>query len=219
MFPIFTPAPLPLPTPSPEPPVVSGVKGQIVDLERRYGSLAHRCSNFLQQQKVTAVELSTLLMSKMSVRSKEIHEKFLDDELVPVRRRTSFPVIWRKLTKYCNFLNYELLELMIHTYGPDSLKDDMETYATDLRLFRRKTRLCDFVEHWPKPTEPPKDAFQKLVVKLDKDWNTCTLEDLELLQQGLTQTFLSKEPVFFLGRLAVDAFSSLGTFPPSLPRH
>ncbi len=123
----------------------------------------------------------------------------MDEELTQVSEHTPLLRLWRQLTKYCDFLNYELLQHVIRTYGPDPLIEQMESYAIDIRTFRRKTRLCDFVENWPKPkTKPPEDKFKKLVASMDKEWNTCTLEDLELFQEGLTQTFLPKGSVLLL---------------------
>ncbi len=201
LFLIITPAALPTPSPFPETPAIPKVKGQIADLQRRYGLLVLRCFRSLRQQKVDAVDLSACLMS-INVRLREVHKEFFDNELTQVTESTSLLSVWEQLTELGDFLNYELLEHVISTYRPDSLKDDMETYVTDLRTFRKKTLLRDLVEHWPRLTEPPKDEFRELVVKMNKEWNTCTLEDIELFRQGLTQTFLLKHCVFLLGKIS-----------------
>ncbi len=124
------------------------------------GSLTDRCFQSLRQQQVDAVDLTSCLMA-INVRLQDIHEEVLDSkEFTQVNESTTLQLVWRKLTKYCNFLNYELLKRVICIYGPKSLKDDMEAYVKDLQMFRKKTLLRDLVEYWPRLTPPPKDEFR-----------------------------------------------------------
>ncbi len=157
-----------------------------------------KCFTFLDEQKVTGRRLTSCLMS-LSVRIRDDHEEFLDEDLAEVEECVRLMPVWRRLTKYCDFLNYELLEHVINTLGHDCLKTDMEEYVYEIRIFHKKTRLCDFVENWPKRgTKPPEDKFKKLVAKMDLEWSKCTLEDVERFREALTQKFFPKNSTLLL---------------------
>ena len=60
--------------------------------------------------------------------------------------------------------------------------------------FFQETRLCDFLDCWPvRGKTPPVDQLCDFVVKHKKDWDTCTLHDLDLLEKSLARKlFLPK---------------------------
>ena len=94
-----------------------------------------------------------------------------------------------KLNNYWNYLNFSLLEDVIKTFCREALMARMEEYKKKLEDFRCKTRLCVFAE-----TEQicllAGENLKEFVVKHDKNWTMCTLQDLENWKKSLTETLL-----------------------------
>ncbi len=186
------------------------MNANIEKLDKEFGDLVKGCATALEEKKVTGRRLNTCLLS-LSSRIRDDHDEFLDEELKDVE---GFVPIWKKLTKYWDFFNYELLEHVIYTFGDDSLNTDMKKYTCELRIFRKTARMCEFVENWPKRGAiPPEAEFKELVLKIDKDWDTFTLEDLENLREALTQKILQKN-FLFLFKEATNSCVSITWYIP-----
>ena len=72
----------------------------------------------------------------------------------------------------------------------------MLKYKESLREFRCKTRLCDFARHFK---EEVNESLEKLLkVKFAKNWEECTLEDLENWKESITQKLLLPSYVLIL---------------------
>ena len=98
-------------------------------------------------------------------------------------KKTTLDDLWTKLNSVWNFLNFDLLELVIYNFDIEDLKHKMESYKHDLQLFRNSTRLCDFTECWPVHREPsPEVNVRMLRVMIRGDWNSFTLEDLDKVE-------------------------------------
>ena len=96
--------------------------------------------------------------------------------------------IWVKLSPYLNFLNYEILQHILFNFSDDSVQRDMDEYASMMEDFFQETRLCDFLECWPvRGKAPPAEELSNFVVKHKKDWDTCTLHDLDILEKSLAR--------------------------------
>ena len=96
--------------------------------------------------------------------------------------------IWVKLSPYLNFLNYEILQHILFNFSDDSVQRDMDEYASMMEDFFQETRLCDFLECWPvRGKTPPVEELSNFVVKHKKDWDTCTLHDLDILEKSLAR--------------------------------
>ena len=90
--------------------------------------------------------------------------------------------VWFKLSTYWNFLNYFLLEQVICEFGDRNIKDSMEEYKSKLKVFLCNTCLHDFAKYSTKiRADLTVEDFHLLAMKLKKNWEKCTLEDLENL--------------------------------------
>ena len=94
-----------------------------------------------------------------------------------------------KLNNYWNYLNFSLLEDVIKTFCREALMARMEEYKKKLEDFRCKTRLCVFAETEQKCLLAGEN-LKEFVVKHDKNWTMCTLQDLENWKKSLTKTLL-----------------------------
>ena len=121
----------------------------------------------------------------MDVNGQEHHVQFLTE--IAKDKKTILEV-WVKLSPYLNFLNYEILQHILFNFSDDNLQREMEEYESLMEEFFQETKLCDFLDCWPvRGKTPPVDQLCDFVVKHKKDWNTCTLHDLDLLEKSLAR--------------------------------
>ena len=97
--------------------------------------------------------------------------------------------LWSKLSRYWDYLNYTLLESLIHRLDDESLVQEMDHYSSSLRSFQASTRLCDFAKCFPSKKPEVRENLEKFVVKLDLDWEACTLAKLDELQGNIIRKF------------------------------
>ena len=164
-------------------------------LEERFSDLIDCTYKALLEKKVDGdvrCFRSSLLSVKVS--QKHIHQEFIDKHLIKVDKETTFDDLWIRLSNYCNFLNFDLLEHVISKFGSEDLKHKMECYKCELQSFRKATRLRDFIDCWPVQGEtPPETDLREFVAKMKHDWENCTLEDLETLKGVITRKFFVPE--------------------------
>jgi len=156
------------------------------ELEDCFGEIADCTSDIIMKKGVEVSGLKTRLAS-LSVHNKKLHEEFLEDIWSQIGDAT-IEDVWYKLGKYWDFLNYSLLEHLVKKFGDEALKARMKTYKKKLENFLSKTRLCDFIEHFKHVNKSlVRENFWMFEVKLKKDWEECTLEDLEHVKRNITQ--------------------------------
>ena len=138
----------------------------------------------------------------LDVFQKDEHQEFINEHLMKIDPETTFDDLWAKLSKYWNFLNFDLLEHVVSIFGNEDLKHKMESYECDLESFRRATRLCDFIDCWPvKGQTPPETELREFVAKMGHHWDNCTLEDLESLKGVITRKFFLPEFALLLKQI------------------
>ena len=121
----------------------------------------------------------------MDVNGQEHHVPFLKEI---TKGKDSVFDIWSELSPYLNFLNYEILQHILFNFSDDSVQRDMDEYASMMEDFFQETRLCEFLECWPvRGKAPPAEELSNFVVKHKKDWDTCTLHDLDILEKSLAR--------------------------------
>ena len=139
--------------------------------------------------KTQPVDTFKIRLISMDVNSQEQHFTFLKE--IIDKKDTIFD-IWVELTPYLNFLNYEILEHILKKFKNHDLQKVMDSFSTRMRVFFKTTRLCDFLKCWPLrgKTPPEEELLNFLTVKTTKDWNTCTLQDLDHLRGSLARKLL-----------------------------
>ena len=159
------------------------LKARILKLEKSFTRLRLRVYKLIRSEPVDVFVAGLLAMD---VNGQKHHMKFLKDI---TKGKDSVLDIWSELSPYLNFLNYEILQHILFNFSDDSLQKDMDEYASMMEDdFFQETRLCDFLECWPiKGETPPAEELSKFVVKHKKDWYTCTLHDLDILEKSLAR--------------------------------
>ena len=120
------------------------------------------------------------------------HRTFIEEKLTNLTPPVTFENIWIKLNLYWNFLNYGFLEHVIDTFGSADLKQQMRNYVNELALFKQRTLFCDLCD-FIRDDRPLDDCLKKMVVKMQKEWSKCTLQDVELFKKDLVHKFFLPE--------------------------
>ena len=166
------------------------LRTDINELEYQFSEMADRTLDSINDNEVT-VQLFKKRLINLTVRNKEQHKEFLDEKIFSgASAESTVEDMWCKLSDYSNFLNYSLVEHMIKKFGGRDLLETMKAYKRKLEIFRSKTRLCDFAIIFKGITKCKEVLMKCLKVKFDKNWETCTLQDMENWKESLTQKLL-----------------------------
>ncbi len=156
-------------------------------MEDLFSVLCDRTFDILQSQNIS-VGVFRARLSNLSVRNKQLHKEFLGLMLSRLDRNSTLEDIWERLSLYCNFLNYSLMEHVVKKFGDEALKTEFQEFKEQLKAFRLKTRLCDVAKHLRMINETlSKQDITSLVVNFNKSWEECTLEDIETSRKGIAQ--------------------------------
>ena len=132
---------------------------------------------------VSADSPSTIL-SDLDVFQKSEHQEFIDN----FDKGTDLNDLWKRLSSYWNFLNFDLLEHVVSKFGSEDLKKEMASYEHELQLFLKATGVCDFFDCLPAGVECLSETeLREFVTKVNYDWEKCTLNDLDNLQEVITR--------------------------------
>ena len=161
------------------------VKQQVKQLESRFLDLAYCTYLELLDKDINVKHFYGWLVTLDVSRQRE-HQEFIES----FEKGTDLCDLWKKLSSYWNFLNFDLLEHVVSRFGSEEVKKKMESYESDLQSFRKATRLYDFIACWPvRGQTPPESELREFVVKVDHHWDHCTLEDLDMLEGVITRKF------------------------------
>jgi len=157
-------------------------------LQGNFANIATRAADQIHENNVDVQSFRRRFMMQMNVSQRYEYQQFLKCCLMKLEPVTTTDDLLCHLSMYWDFLNYGLLEHTVNIFGDASLKKGMEHYIDNLKAFRVNTKLCDFIDNWPvRGQDPPKADFKRVVIKMGKKWEECTLEDVESFRETLTQ--------------------------------
>ena len=157
-------------------------------------------------------------LTSFDVDGQEHHLEFIEKI---VDERETIAGIWIKLNSYLNFLNYDILAHVLDKFQNEALQKRMDDYVYQIITFFRNTKLCDFVKCWPvRGKAPPVDLLRCFIeIKSHKDWNTCTLQDLDRLKGSLARKLLLPKFSLFLEKASQGSVTLVFSAHPSLIAH
>ena len=188
------------------------ITSEIDKLESKFGKLKDKVYESVRNQ---PVDIFTTRLTSLTVNGVQYHMDYLKQI---ISKKDSIAGIWIELNCYLNFLNYELLQHILTKFPNNALQVRMEQYTTRISAFFKRTHLQDFVACWPvRGVTPPVDCLRSYVeVKHKKDWNTCTLEDLDHLKGSLTRKLLLPKFSLILERAIKGCVAITFSVHPSL---
>ena len=148
----------------------------------------------------------------LSVFNEHIHKIVTHSMLTEIFQILSLSGLW-------SFLNYYLLKRVVDRFGDSSLKDKIAAYAMEMEEFKQNTKLSDFLRVWSGRTTPHVHSalydLKPIIMKVNRDWPTCTLSDIADIENFLEGKFLIRR--FFLN--FSDAHSGCVTVMWLVPAH
>ena len=160
------------------------------------------------------VDIFKVKLTSFNVRDKEHFMEFITKI---IHKKRSVTDIWVALNKFFDFLNYSILQHVLTKFTNRALQGRMDAYKDKIYTFFKRTRLCDFLQCWPScKRDPPEKELRDFVAKSRKDWDTCTLHDLENLKGRLATKLLLPEFVFLLEKASKGCLEVTFSIPPSL---
>ena len=161
------------------------------------------------------VHIFKLKLTSFRIKDKEHHMQYVKEI---VHKQDTVVDICIELSNNLNFMNYELVQHILTKFRNAELQIRMDAYRVKIKAFFRSTRICDFIECWPIcEREPPVEALQHFVqIKSCKDWESCTLEDLDNLKERLATKLLLPEFIFKFEKATSGSLTLTFSIPPTL---
>ena len=157
----------------------------------------------------------------MNISLREACWSFVEDCLGRIRADTPLAMIWLKLNGIWDFFNFELLEHVVEGFVPksDPLREEMELYVAEVGVFGRNTKVSEFFHNWPlRKKKPEKSVMEAVVLKVERSWEDCTLQDVKDMAATLTQKFFLPRYVLVVQDVEEECVSILWYVPPSVAR-
>ncbi len=159
-------------------------------------------------------------ISNMKLLMKHLAKKYVEECF---EKANTLAKIWVDLNHFWDFFNYELFQHVVRvmfTKADDPLLSKLAEYESEMEIFLSRTKLCDFVDHWPfSITKPKKKAIQKLkriVITVYKKWEYCTLHDVKKTRRFFSKGFSLPQEFMVLKGVGNGSVSILLSVLPSL---
>ena len=191
------------------------IQSQMKTLESMFIALK---DDVYESVKTQPVDTFKVRLTSFDVDGQEHHLEFIEKMVI---ENETIAGIWIKLNSYLNFLNYDILAHVLDKFQNQALQKRMDDYVDQISTFFRTTRLCDFVKCWPvRGKTPPVDLLRDFIeIKNRRDWNTCTLQDLDHLKGSLARKLLLPKFAFFLEKASQGSVTLVFSAHPSLIAH
>ena len=155
------------------------------------------CSAHNDLKRVGATDMRIFLTQK-SVSIKENIPLF-EEKMAEIISRVSLEeiILFCSRIEVWDFLNFQLLQDLADYFGAAGLQSRLREYSTAVSIFKRNTKLVDFLRIWAgrnslKTLPDSEPVFAK--VKAIK-WDECTLEDVARHERYLTSEFRLRQLV------------------------
>ena len=166
------------------------VENEVQYFDKKFRSLVDKANQEVRRQTEPSVFLSRV--TNLPVLARLQHRTFIEEKLTNLPPPVTYENVWTKLNLYWDFLNYGFLEHVIDTFGSADLKQQMRKYVDELAIFKQRTLfrdLCDFI----RDDRPLDEGLKSIVIKMEKEWSKCTLQDVELFKKDLVHKFFLPE--------------------------
>ena len=191
------------------------IHATIEDFEDRFRRLQNRVLRELVTSSIDTLSFLntiTLLPEKL----KKEYEVAIMDMLPTLSRQESINQLFCHLNFLISFIDYGLLEYIIKIFGSDSLRTDMRTYVSDMRMFMEQTTVQQLINcsYLTGRRKPPPD-FTILREKIGQDACSCTLAKINKLRLRFSAEAKLSHIIFHLITLEDSSSFIVSFFVPS----
>ena len=200
--------------------LISDLQEKVDILETKFHSLTTQALERLHQTGVS-VSMFYAKISLMKHTLKRIAGKYLKQCFKQLGDSSDLESLWGELNWFWDFFNYKLLQHVIRvmfTESGDPLLSQLAEYEDEIGRFLSSTKLCDFFNVWPFSTEKPQQKevvkLKRVVVRVDRRWEDCTLHDVKNISSTFAQGFFLPREFLLLAGIGKSSVSLLWYVPP-----
>ena len=206
----------------PSPPHLQGVQAQphslkeeIKQFEEKYEDLV---DDVLSAFKTGEVSIKKILkcLRQLPVSLKLQCGEFLQSQAAHLSRASSIDELFFILSPHWDFLNPSLLAHLAYRFGDDETIKAVDEYTRELREFRKRTKINDFIDIWTGILQPD---TQQIVMELGDNWREQSLEQLEKLRIEVSHKCWFEGYVMPLKRIKVSSVDAVFSLPDSIDIH
>ena len=194
------------------------LKNKVKGLEKVFNVLARKTFHYFESHPVSVRSFKGVV-SSMDISMKASYFDHLMTCFSKLKPEDQIVDAWLELSSLWDFLNYEFLEHVIEMFidACDKLRTDIKHYTDVIVVFCTTTKVCDFFEAWPfRLKKPEKAIVKKMVVKAERNWEECTLQDIKETTNTLAQLFSLPRSLLLLRDVEDGCVSILVYIPPSV---
>ena len=168
--------------------------------EEKYEDLVN---NVLSAFKTGGVSITRVLkcLRQLPMSLKLQCGEFLQSQAGRLCRASNIDELFFILSLYWDFLNPSLLAHLAHRFGDDQTVRSVDEYLRELREFRMRTKINDFIDMWTGTLLPD---TQEIVMELGDNWREQSLEQLEELRIEVSRKRHFADYVMPLKRIKVS---------------
>ena len=185
---------------------IQQVEEEISHLDDRYADLQSDTHIYMverERESPTFVDKFRITLLELPQRQKVTYSNLFERNTSKIRRAGNVSKIFDIIRPYSNYMNYELLQLIIKKFGNSPLKEGMSGYVVELEMFEMKTTIVEFVAATNDSTEIPK-CYRSVIVKINRDASQCTLHEVRVF----IKKSLAKKSLFMPHALMLQRASS-----------
>ena len=185
---------------------IQQVEEEISHLDDRYADLRSDTHIYMverERESPTFVDKFRITLLELPQRQKVTYSNLFERNTSKIRRAGNVSKIFDIIRPYSNYMNYELLQLIIKKFGNSPLKEGMSGYVVELETFEMKTTIVEFVAATNDSTEIP-ECYRSVIVKINRDASQCTLHEVRVF----IKKSLAKKSLFMPHALMLQRASS-----------
>ena len=190
------------------------MKKTIEELKTRFRALKDDTRECLEKQKVPVKRVADSLTS-LSPDDDDCHKMFTKSHVSDLFQAPDIPEQFGTMNFHWNYLDPSLLDHLVRDFNLEEVKDEMETYKSDLGQFRKKTPLTLFCRAQKRKRVRLSPDFQEVIVEFD--WrNDVMLEDVEQFRQEYADHYGLHECAMMVAQVRPGSFIVTWFVPESV---
>ena len=191
------------------------LEDEINQFEQKFEDLV---DNVLSGFKTGGVSFKRVLkcLRQLPVSLKLQFGEFLQSQAARLSRASSIEKLFFILSPYWDFLNPSLLAHLAYRFGDDQTIRSVDEYLEELREFRMRTNINNFIDKW---TGTPLPDTQEMIMELGDNWKEKSLEQLEELRMEVSRKRCFGNYAMLLKGIRVSSVDAVFSLPESVDIH
>ena len=169
---------------------VAEVKAKIEQLEDEFADIKADTHSSLSKKESQDPEFFHRFRNhllELPVSKKVIHVKFFDKNEDEIFCAKNIQRLFKIISNYCNYVNYEIILHIIKRFCEASLKSKMFRYRHSLTEFERTTTIDIYCLTISPHCVKVLEAFSRVVAKINKPESSCTLYEVRQFNEALAE--------------------------------